>query len=440
MSASAPVIAFTTTCKNRLSHLYKTLPQNIADNADYPNARFIVLDYGSDDELSYSCPCAGDPKLSVYSYRSSDQFRMSFAKNMAHRCGILEGADILVNVDADNFTGLGFASYIARQFAEQPHSFLWAGILKGLGKRYRGCGGRIALDVNAFLKSGGYDERYDTWGPDDKNLTARLVRMGYDPVQIDRQYLQSIPHSDGVRFREYPHVMVSGGEDEIEAQSVESSIANYGRVGCGTVYRNFSSTPIELGPVPTRIFGIGLHKTATNSLCKALTVLGLDCIHWRSAKKARQIWRNPGVLDQHYAAVDLPIPLMYKDLDRRYPGSKFILTMREEGKWLESVMNHWSYDRNPYRASWDTDCFTHHIHTKLYGRHDADFDAIAMLNRYRQHNAEVKEHFADRPNDLCVMYMDGEYGDGWRKLCGFLGVRVPRSPYPFEFQTSKETT
>ena len=40
---------------------------------------------------------------------------MAHAKNMAHRLGIIEGADILCNLDADNFTGPGFASYIAEQ-------------------------------------------------------------------------------------------------------------------------------------------------------------------------------------------------------------------------------------------------------------------------------------------------------------------------------------
>jgi hypothetical protein len=125
---------------------------------------------------------------------------------------------------------------------------------------------------------------------------------------------------------------------------------------------------------------------------------------------------------------------MYKDLDRRYPGSKFILTVRDESKWLESVRNHWDRTRNPYRDSWDTDCFTHYIHAKLYGW--SQFDATVMLNRYRQHNATIKEYFADRPKDLLVMQVDGDYSDGWKSLCGFLGAQIPDVPYPKEYVTS----
>ena len=44
-------IAFCTTCKNRTQHLEKTLPQNLADNADFKDCVFIVLDYDSRDHL-----------------------------------------------------------------------------------------------------------------------------------------------------------------------------------------------------------------------------------------------------------------------------------------------------------------------------------------------------------------------------------------------------
>lgn len=47
-------------------------------------------------------------------------------------------------------------------------------------------------------------------------------------------------------------------------------------------------------------------------------------------------------LERHYALCDPPIPILYEKLDQAYPGSKFILTVRNEDKWLTSVRNHWS--------------------------------------------------------------------------------------------------
>ena len=44
-------IAFFTTCMNRLKHLRRTLPKNIADNKDYDNCVFVVLNYNSQDGL-----------------------------------------------------------------------------------------------------------------------------------------------------------------------------------------------------------------------------------------------------------------------------------------------------------------------------------------------------------------------------------------------------
>ena len=46
-----PGISFCISCRGRLHHLRRTLPQNIADNRDYPNLEFILLDYNSTDGL-----------------------------------------------------------------------------------------------------------------------------------------------------------------------------------------------------------------------------------------------------------------------------------------------------------------------------------------------------------------------------------------------------
>ena len=103
---------------------------------------------------------------------------MAHAKNMAHRLGILEGADVLVNLDADNFTGQDFAGYIGEQM-QNPQQFMWARKDPGDG-RPRGISGRIIVTRAAFLAAGGYDEKYTTWSPDDKDFHARLERMGED--------------------------------------------------------------------------------------------------------------------------------------------------------------------------------------------------------------------------------------------------------------------
>lgn len=432
------MIAFCTTVKGRAQHLKQTLPKNLADNAGYADAKFIILDYGStDDLLGYllfnHAEDIESGRVVLYRYPTEESFRMSHAKNLAHRLGILEGADVLVNLDADNFTGPGFAEYIGQKFRGRDDIFLWARMIKeGPDRLPRGISGRIVVSSRAFINAGGYDEKYATWGPDDKDFNLRLHRLGYSGQEIDRQFLSVTPHNDKMRFREYPEARTKMGSDEFElVNECDTTIANFGKFGCGTIYRNFDGCPIELGILPTRIFGIGMHKTGTTSLHHAFKILGFDSAHWKSAHWAKAIWQEMNTLgrsrtlERHYALSDLPITLLYKQLDRAYPGSKFILTVRNEEGWLASVRTHWG-ETNPFRAVWSTDPFTDRIHKKLYGQ--TEFDADVFLARFRRHNAEVKEYFAGRPDDLFVMDIDESAG--WFDLCAFLGKSIPVADYP----------
>jgi hypothetical protein len=462
---SQPTIIFCTTCKGRAQHIEQTLPKNLADNAGYPNCKFVVLDYNSPDHLQDYLrsevfkPLIDSGRLVVYKFTESGPFRMAHAKNMAHRLGIIEGGEILVNLDADNFTGPNFADYIAEKFARfwdsnikmnqasiVPGTFLWANRNQPSHLRYpKGCNGRIVVESSAFLKAGGYDEtKYSTWGPDDKDFHFRLRRLGYLGAEISRVYLDVVLHSDKMRFKDYPHVCVEMEDEEFQQVCDVSTIANSGKFGCGLVYRNpapyeghWAAHRVELEPLPTRIFGIGMHKTATTSLYEALKILGVDAAHWENAHWAKAIWNEmeaegqSATLERHYALLDLPITLLFKELDRAYPGSKFILTVRDEIRWLQSVQKHWSPDHNPHRGNWGADPFTNKVHKLLYGQ--KDFDALLFLARFRRHNAEVMEYFRDRPADLLVMDMDA--GAGWAELCGFLGWSIPSVAYPVALAT-----
>jgi hypothetical protein len=438
-------VVFCVTCKGRLQHLARTLPRNLEDN---PGARFVVLDYACPDDLTTYFQNAhwldiGAGQLIVYQFPEAGSFKMAHAKNVAHRLGALEGGEILVNLDADNFTGPGFADYLVEQFRENPNSFMWSKMVKdGDGRLPRGISGRIAVTRDAFLIAGGYDEQFNTWSPDDKDFNLRLQRLGYEAREIDGKYLDAIRHNDKMRFHAYPESKNSGvnedGQGDFDAvHESDNTVANFGHFGLAKVFRNFSPHAFRLDPIPTRIFGIGLHKTATTSLHAALKILGFDSAHWKNAHWAKAIWEEMRsgfrslTVEKHYALVDLPIPLLFKELDQAYPGSKFILTVRSEGKWIRSVRSHWDPERNRFRTAWNTDPFTHRIHKELYGQ--KGFDEAVFLDRYRRHSREVLDYFAYRPADLLVMNMDA--GAGWPELCGFLGKPVPGIPYPVEFET-----
>jgi hypothetical protein len=175
-----------------------------------------------------------------------------------------------------------------------------------------------------------------------------------------------------------------------------------------------------------------MHKTGTTSLHKAFHQLHFKSWHWQSAHEAKAIWaemvafNKSTTLEHYYALCDLPIPLLFKSLDKAYPNSRFILTTREEESWLTSVERHWSRDHNPWRHAWDTDPFTHCVHKLLYGQ--KGFDREVFRARYRRHNEEVQAYFAQRPQDLLILPL--ESSDKWPSLCHFLNVPMPATPYP----------
>lgn len=434
-----PSVVFCTTSKGRLDHIRQTLPRNLADN---PEVKFVLLDYSSSDGLAdyvrqNHMSDLLERKLVFYQMQEPGPFRMAHAKNVAHRCGILEGADVLINLDADNYAP-GMARWAIEQFSQREDIFLWPDVKKIKGEEpwasWKGANGRIGVTRHAFLKAGGYDERYITWSPDDKDFDARLRRLGYIRCSIPRPLIEIITHADKMRFKEYPHAReLVAGEDGQIVYDPNHTIANAGRFGMGQVTRNFSSTPVILGPLPTRIFGIGWQKTATTSLHHALEILGFDSAHWKNVHWAAEIWDQmhqfgkSTTLEKSYALCDNPIPPLFRLLDIAYPGSKFILTTRNESRWLESCRKHWDHAINPFRWQWDEqEAFSHRMHTAIYGR--KLFDAEVFLQRYRRHNAEVLEYFKNRPHDLLVMDMDK--AAGWQELCPFLEVGVPDQPYP----------
>jgi len=168
-----------------------------------------------------------------------------------------------------------------------------------------------------------------------------------------------------------------------------------------------------------RVFGIGFHKTGTKSLAQALGVLG-----WRvtgsfgvhdpeiAQNALPEALRIGAIYD---AFQDNPWPLLYRDLDRHFPGSRFVLTLRPEKSWIGSAVRHFADRKTPMRE-W------------IYGVGNPAGNEELYLERFRRHNREVREYFRDRPRDL--LEIDFFAGDNWAQLCKFLDVPVPKQPFP----------
>lgn len=186
-------IAFCITCMNRLSHLQKTLIKNIEDNNLPGEVEFVLLDYNSSDGLSEwvkTLTLYLDNGILVY-YRTDEplHYKRSHSRNMAFR---LSNADVLCNLDADNYLGKGFADYIIETFRinSENRIFITSNCFS------RDLFGRICVLKNDFQKLRGYDEAITDYGSEDVDLFYRFTNLGYEQIKFDKNdFYSAIRHS-----------------------------------------------------------------------------------------------------------------------------------------------------------------------------------------------------------------------------------------------------
>lgn len=193
----APLISFCTTVMDRFDHLDATLIRNILDNIAWGPCEFVLLNYSCPDPRTGAFaqtqlkPLIAEGSVNYYYYPDATVYSMSHSRNIAFR---LARGQILCNVDADNFTGAGFAAYVWRKLARGNV------VLCGPNDR-RGLGGRICVNRHHWLAVGGYDEGFVGWGPEDRDLINRLAMIGVQKRLIwPEKFCKTIDHSDELRF------------------------------------------------------------------------------------------------------------------------------------------------------------------------------------------------------------------------------------------------
>jgi hypothetical protein len=174
-----------------------------------------------------------------------------------------------------------------------------------------------------------------------------------------------------------------------------------------------------------KVFGIGLSRTGTLSLTKALTTLGIKTKHYpndeTTQKELKAANYNLSLLNEVQALTDIPVSLYYPQFDRLFPESKFILTTRPTDSWLTSVENHFKLYVEHMR-----DDFDDFVLACVYGTLHFDAERFRYVKELHEYN--VQRYFFGRPEKLLVL--DVSQGDGWEKICDFLGCSIPNEVFP----------
>jgi hypothetical protein len=193
------LVSFCITCKDRLVHLRETLPRNLGWHEDDPDVEFVILNYNSGDDLQNWVRKTCGPQLAsgrVVHFLNPEpaMFQASHAKNQAFR---LARGSIVCNLDADNFTGPGFAAYVRTQL--QSLDFLSGGVIRKdriVATNVRGVEGRNVLPRELFWAMGGFDEDFSSWGYEDSNLSERILAIGLMGRKMEDIFLSCIDQGE----------------------------------------------------------------------------------------------------------------------------------------------------------------------------------------------------------------------------------------------------
>jgi hypothetical protein len=112
---------------------------------------------------------------------------------------------------------------------------------------------------------------------------------------------------------------------------------------------------------PFEVLALGLSRSGTDSLCKALEILNYPCYHgWRTLDDVAQcaVWaeaieakyENRGkpwqgsedfdrILGPYTACTDQPCAMFPTELIEAYPEAKVILNLRPRDEWYRSIVN-----------------------------------------------------------------------------------------------------
>jgi hypothetical protein len=192
----------------------------------------------------------------------------------------------------------------------------------------------------------------------------------------------------------------------------------------------------------SKVFCIGRNKTGTTSVAAALKQLGYRVANQQEGELLIEDWAKRdfrsliAYCKKYEAFQDSPFSrhFTYQAMDMAFPGSKYILTIRETPEeWYESVVRFHSlrfYKRSGERRLPTADelkndqylypGYLWRVRELTGGADQVDpYNRQQMISNYLDHNKQVEEYFRHRPHDLLILNLSKS--DSMKKLCSFLG-------------------
>lgn len=203
-----------------------------------------------------------------------------------------------------------------------------------------------------------------------------------------------------------------------------------------------------LGKGSGKIFCIGFNKTGTTSLEQVFRDLGWKVGKQKPAELQLENWSRRDFKPllrycssaQFFQDIPFSLPFTYQALDVVFPGSKFILTVRDSGdQWFDSLQRFhckmFGFGERPTEAElagikYHYEGWLLQYLTFVFGSAELGFyDRERYIRVYEQHNRAVQEYFRYRPDDLLVLNVSEP--DAYPRLMRFLGRPDEGGSFPW---------
>ena len=181
------LISIQVPCHGRTYDLKKAF-QSWVDSANAsPPVEIVVLDYNSPDDLeeymeyAKTIPLASGNSIVHAKYRGVNKtYHMAHARNLSV---MASSGEYMFQISADSILSKDCIQVVRRIFTNSP-DLGWITV-----KRNEGI---MIMRKQDFIDAGGYDERFEFYSPEDKDLSARLMRRGLSKRSIDLRYVDII--------------------------------------------------------------------------------------------------------------------------------------------------------------------------------------------------------------------------------------------------------
>lgn len=204
----------------------------------------------------------------------------------------------------------------------------------------------------------------------------------------------------------------------------------------------FNSLKIKLRNNP-KIVVIGFNKTGTTSVFVALKELGYNMSNQHDFERLYNAYLKREIqidnilkrCSYHEVFQDIPfsLPGFYKEVDKKYPKSKFILTVRSDSDtWYNSFNKYYGGKEKLINDDYIEKGFLYNIFKSVFN--SDKFGSKECINAYERHTEDVKKYFKRNKKQLLVL--DVSENESYSKLCFFLNKKAKRKNFQWKNKTN----